>query len=288
MMSEPIRPLARPNNPIVFASAPVEQHLDRYRAAGFSVSDHIARWDPGLRNGFVELWPEYLELLTVEDEAAFERDADQTLVAQRASARIHAVELYSQDTPLVRERLSAAGVELPAVQEARMATTDAEARPDFYFLELPQLPGTLATTMTSTFEGTAMRRFAKVSPNGVFGLAGLTMVVDDVRQAQRLWAAVIEPGVHDLDFTTASGWQERCEQAGPETGVVCLHLLSQDVDRTVTAMLAAGWERGSDLDGHPHLLPHPGDHVRFTIRPGNVETWLRRRREVLGEQLQLQ
>lgn len=35
--------LARINNPITVGAAPVESHLERYRAAGFLVSDHIAR-----------------------------------------------------------------------------------------------------------------------------------------------------------------------------------------------------------------------------------------------------
>lgn len=35
----------------------LSRHLDRHRAAGFSGSDHIADWEPGLRNGFIDLWP---------------------------------------------------------------------------------------------------------------------------------------------------------------------------------------------------------------------------------------
>ncbi|MFV0535005.1 MAG: hypothetical protein ACK5MR_15315 [Cumulibacter sp.] len=52
-------------------------------------------------------------------------------------------------------------------------------------------------------------------------------------------------------------------------------------------MCAAGWQRGPDLNGEPHLLPHPDDRLRFTIRAVDPEQWQQRRREVLGENLEL-
>lgn len=281
------RPLARLNTALVFAATPPEQHLDRYRKAGFVVSDLIAEWNPGLRNGFVMLWPEDLEILTVGDEEAFQRDVDARLRADRVSGVIHALELYSNDVHDVREQLTAAGVELPEIVEGRLAATAAEAGPDFYFLDLPHLPGISATVITSTFPNPAMRRYLYVAPNGVFGLGGATIVTDDPAAAEQAWAAVVEPGVHELDFVTPETWQQRCPGAAEQQGIACLHLLSEDPDRTVAAMCDAGWQRGPDLDGAPHLLPHPDDHVRFTVRAGNPEEWRQRRRDVLGEELEL-
>lgn len=278
-------PLARINNPITFVDGTVEEHLARYDAAGFVVSDHIADWDPGLRCGFVSLWPEYLELLTVADEAAYAAHADAELRADRTHGAIHAVELYSKDTQRVHDALAGRWDQLPDVETARLATTAPEAPPDFYFLALPALPGTRATTMTSTFADAAMRRFVNLAPNGVFGLAGLTIVVEDPVGARRAWAEVTEPGVHRLELLTPSEWQERGAAPGRDTGVVCLHLVSQDVERTVVAMTGAGWVAGDPIDGRRHLLPHPADGVRFTVEPGDVGDWLRRRREVLGERL---
>ena len=284
------RPLARLNNPITFADAPLERHLDRYRRAGFWLSDHIADWDPELRTGFVDLWPEYLELLTVADEDAFANRADPGLRHDRAGGRIHAVELYSEDTTAVHAALSGElsdeGVTLPVVTEASLATTPPGAGPDFYFLDLPQLPGTRATVMTSTFPGTAMRRYLKVAPNGVFALAGLTLVVEDPERAGAAWARVTAPGVHELRFLTTRQW-EPAAGVRESPGVVCLHLLSEDPGRTLAAMLEAGWTRGHDLDGRIHLLPHPEDGVRFTVERGSVEEWLAARREVLGEELEV-
>lgn len=282
------RPLARLNTAIAFAPTPIDRHLARYRAAGFALSDFIAAWNPGLRTGFVDLWPEDLELLTVVDEEAFERDASPQLRTQRRHRGVHALELYADDTSRLRTELIGLGIELPQVRQERLATTGPQDEPDFLFLDLPHLGRQPeVTALTSARPDAAMRRFVKVAPNGVFAMAGVTIVVDDPAASRRAWRHVIEPGVHELDFTRLQEWRSRCSDAGPGTGVVCLHLMSEDVDRTLAAMLSAGWERGQDIDAHPHVLPHPQDGVRFTLRHGEVEHWARQRREVLGEELQI-
>lgn len=282
--------LARVNNTIVFAQAPVEQHLDRYREAGFLVSDHIADWDPGLRNGFIELWPEYLEILTVADENVFADEAPAQLKSERARGGIHALEFYSHDTRGVHAALTGAGNHLPDVCEARLASTPADSPPDFLFLELPHLlQGTSTITMTSMYPDAAMRRLVQVAPNGVFGLAGLTILDEDPDAAARRWSDLTEPGVHDIEFLSSQEWRTRWPEATQSAGVVCVHLLSEDVSRTVTAMTAAGWEAAGTptIPGRVDLLPHPADGMRFTVRSGGPHTWIRRRLEVLGEHLEL-
>lgn len=280
------RPLARPSNLNVFVAAPLEQHLERYREAGFAVSDYIAHWDPGLRNGFVMLWPESLELITVADEHAFGRDADRDLCEDRAVRGIHAFELLSADTHAVHARLSERGVVLPAVQEARMANTPAAADADFAYVGLEHLPGSTVTTMTSAHDS-PMYHQIRVAPNGVFALGGVTMVVDDPVAALNAWRPVVDPAVHDLDFVTAAQWQTRCPDADSPVGVACVHLLSEDVDTTVSSMVDAGWEQGQHIGGRPQLLPHPADNVRYTVREGSADQWALRRRHVLGEDLRI-
>lgn len=85
------RTFARINNPIMFLTTPLERHLDRYRRAGFIVSEQIAIWDPGLRSGFVNLWPEDLEIMTVGNEGAFTTGADAQLHSDRSHHGVHAL-----------------------------------------------------------------------------------------------------------------------------------------------------------------------------------------------------
>lgn len=279
------RPLARINNPVAFVSDPLESHLERYRRAGFAAQSHIADWEPGLRTGFVDLWPEYLELLTVADEQRYESGADDALRAARSIQGIHAVELYSADAAATSHRLMELGYQLPGIREDRLATTDSSDGPDFYFLALPFLAGTVATTMTSTYRDTPMRRMVKVSENGVFALAGMTAVVDDPPAAAAAWDVVITPSVHSLQFLTPDQWRQVCPTDAGTGGVVCLHLLSENPDRTVEQMEAAGWTSAASPAGAAHLLPHPADHIRFTVTHASVEDWVDQRRRVLGEQL---
>lgn len=279
------RTFARINNPIMFLTTPLERHLYRYRRAGFIVSEQIAIWDPGLRSGFVNLWPEDLEIMTVGNEGAFTTGADAQLHSDRSHHGVHALELYSSDTPRLRDYLEHSGVVLPGVREGRLSSTDNTAPADFFFLDLPQLPGIRTSVMTSTFPNAAMRSFIDVAPHGVFGLAGLTIITARVEEARTAWGAVVEPGVHDLMFVTPEQWIGSHPDAPLESGIGCVHLLSENPVGTAAAMVSAGWERGPDVDGHPHLLPHPEDGVRFTIHRGSAEEWRRRRSDVLGEDL---
>ncbi|WP_353648201.1 hypothetical protein ABLG96_15275 [Nakamurella sp. A5-74] len=93
------------------------------------------------------------------------------------------------------------------------------------------------------------------------------------------------PSVHCLEFLNVDEWRQLCPAGDEVDGVVCLHLLSEDVDRTVDRMITAGWTTATPLAGAAHLDPHPADHIRFTITDASVEDWVEQRRRVLGEQL---
>jgi hypothetical protein len=57
---------------ITYIDAPsIEGYLEEYRAAGFIANDDTTRHDPGLRNGFLLIGREYVELCWVEDEDLF-------------------------------------------------------------------------------------------------------------------------------------------------------------------------------------------------------------------------
>lgn len=89
--------------------------------------------NPGLRNGFIDLWPEYLEIITVQDEAAFAADDDPgndyLRGARGGPPGPGALELYSEDVARLREAMTTAGHQVPVVVESRMAGTDAKDRP---------------------------------------------------------------------------------------------------------------------------------------------------------------
>ncbi|MGZ3457728.1 MAG: hypothetical protein ACXU86_04400, partial [Archangium sp.] len=53
---------------MTYTNAPsLEEVLEGYRRAGFIPWDSTNRHEPGLRNGFIPIGPEYLEICWVED-----------------------------------------------------------------------------------------------------------------------------------------------------------------------------------------------------------------------------
>lgn len=247
--------------------------------------------NPGLRNGFIDLWPEYLEIITVQDEAAFAADDDPgndyLRGARGGPPGPGALEQYSEDVARLREAMTTAGHQVPVVVESRMAGTDAKDRPDFYFLDLAWLPGPPATAMTSTHPSTPMRHQIKIAPNPVFALGGLSLVSGNPARIASSWSELLDPGAHSCTVHSTAGWQATSGELATADRLVCLHLLAVDPHATLRAMSTAGWSAGKDLQGRRHLRPRPADGFRFTVEHGDSWSWRDRRQELLGEQLEI-
>lgn len=160
-------PKVRVEHVLAFSAAPsLDEHLEAYRRAGFLPSSHTARWDPGLRTGFVQLWPEYVEFLAVEDEEAFAREGGE-LRGFRAAGGAYGIGLYNDDTPALAEAWTRRGFDLPEPQMLRLANTPAEAPPDFCELPIPRsvLPGAACFALTSYYPDPPLRRQVWVAPN---------------------------------------------------------------------------------------------------------------------------
>lgn len=85
------------------SAASVEDHLTAYAAQGFLPSERTVRHDPGLRNGFVFIGPEYLEFCWVEDEALFAAaDAEEKLL--RSMLRPFGLGIVADDVQAVQDK----------------------------------------------------------------------------------------------------------------------------------------------------------------------------------------
>lgn len=294
-------PALRLDHVLTFTSvSAVEEQLDRYRAGGFVVSDHIAAWAPGLRNGFVNLWPEYLELLCVADDDAF-ATAPAELRQARGAVRPYGLGFYCEDTTSLHAQWSERGIALPEPEYLRLATTSDEDRPDFCEMALPDLAGAACFVLTSFFPGAAMRRRMQVAPNTVFGLAGVTFVNDDPLAAADRWRSVLRPapgrvpagsgqvvhGVHRFTWLyptdLTEGYGLRRQIGPPDIAVV--HLLAEQPTVTAQMMAAAGWvvhERSHDIFV---VGGHPADGINFTVTSGSADERRHQRATVLGEHL---
>ncbi len=296
-------PSLRLDHVLTFANVRrVETALDRYQKAGFLVSDHIAEWEPGLRNGFINLWPEYLELLCVDDSARFEAEAPDALRRASERWRPYGLGFYSDDTVALHDRWSARGVDLPAPDMLRLATTPATDPPDFCEMPVPGLEGADCFVLTSYYPNPAMRRFMQVAPNTVFGLGGVTLVSEEPTQRCRDWAATFgtngvsesvreagfDLGLHRFRWIRPSEYERRFGHpwVSGESEIGVVHLLAEDSRVAFEMMRDADWTVEDTRDGHS-IAHHQEDGFVFAIEERQAEDWNAARLNVWGESLEL-
>lgn len=296
-------PSLRLDHVLTFTSVKrVEASLERYQLAGFVVSDHIARWEPGLRNGFVNLWPEYLELLCIDDSDSFANDAPDALRNAASQHRPFGLGFYSDDTVALHKQWAAKGRQITAPEMLRLATTSPDSPPDFCEMPVPELEGADCFVLTSYFPDAAMRRFMDVAPNTVFGLAGVTLVTERPDLRCRDWAALLDVealvespdeaflhlGLHRFRWISEKQHESQyCfpwDSSGSEIAV--LHLLAEDASLVSRMMSDAGWTVITSRSGCT-TAHHPEDGFVFTVEEHRASDWQRSRKTTWGEALQL-
>lgn len=291
---------------LCYSDAPsVDEHAAGYRRLGFVPQAHAARWEPGLRNRFVGLWPEYLELVWVEDEDAFAAAHEDPITRFRAARRPFGVGILTDDVPALHDEWVARGFELPPVRYESPAGSDPNAGPLFAFQAIPHnvLPGVDAFALTSYYRpAPPTRRQVWVAPNSVFGLAGLTLVSHTPAADADAWRRLLAPdqavhevpggsglrvGPHLLSWLTPEACAARHGVAWTpsEEGADALALFelrALDVERVKHYATAADrpWRRLAD--GGLLLEPSAYDGFRFVIHDGDVHEWARWRAKRLG------
>ncbi|CAN5155809.1 hypothetical protein BH24CHL7_BH24CHL7_14780 [soil metagenome] len=290
---------------LCFSDAPsVDEHAAEYRSLGFVPQAHAARWEPGLHNRFIGLWPEYLELVWVEDEAAFAA-SDDPIRRHRAGRRPFGVGILSEDLSALHAEWAARGLDLPEISYESPAGSDPDAGPMFAFVAIPQhlLPGVDGFGLTSYCRPTSPTRHQVwVAPNSLFGLAGLTLVSDEAAGDAEAWRWLLAPdqvvrdvagghdllvGVHRLTWLTPDAYTERYglrwePTAGGAGALALFELLALDLERLERYAAAAGAPVRRLTDGALLLKPSAHDGFRLVVRQGELAEWVGWRDERLG------
>ena len=157
------------------AASSIDEHLETYRAAGFHVARVTARHRGGVRNGFVNFGPEYLECVWVEDEAAFAaghpRMPGLTDAELRRAARPFGIGFLAADVPALHEEWTARGDALSPPFHEWPPGAPAGAPPALTLQAIPGelLPGALCFALAYHFD--AKPASLVVPPNTVFAIA---------------------------------------------------------------------------------------------------------------------
>lgn len=285
-------------------AASLDDHVAEYRRLGFVPQARAARWDPGLRTRFIGLWPEYLELLSVADEAAFAASDDPD-TRFRAERRPYSIGIMTDDLPALHATWRDRGFELPEIRFESPADPPPGAEPLFAFAAIPQqlLPGVSAFGLTSYYRPPPpMRHQVWVAPNSVFGLTGLTMVSRTPETDAAAWKRLLAPdgevavhasgpellvGPHRLRWFDPDTYADRYDLAWTPSGdgadaIALVELVALDLDRVERLANQAGRTLRRLDDGALLLDPSDHDGFHFLIRAGNLDEWVAWRQEWTG------
>jgi hypothetical protein len=284
----------------------IEQALDQYRAQGFDVASRTVRHDPGLRNGFIVLGGEYLELCWVEDEDAF---ASAELMERhwRQSPGVGGVGITSSRLETVRNRLLEAGLELAEITEGRPRDAAPDDPPTWRFLELPE--GTLEGTWAFFLQYLTRDDGTKdvgIAPNGIYAMEGFTSVSATPSTAAAQWRLILGPtaeidqrdetqatmvsGPFNLTWVTPERYRELFGVDFEHAVFTIAHIdvLTTDLIRTETILAGRAPTRRRGPDGDTLFVPPlRDDGVAFLVREVDPAEWSAGRSAVTGEILRL-
>jgi hypothetical protein len=300
---------------LTFANVPnIDTYVEQYRALGFVVSDETRPYKPGLRNRFIQLGLEYLELVWVANEDAFARgDTDEfarmypDLPTLRQAARPFSLGFITQDVAALHQQWTQRGYTIPPV----WSFAPPGMPPILSFQDIPAaaLPGASCFAITYHTTASGQARGVQRAPNTTYAVEGITFVSTAPQEAARCWQTLLNPEdtltmeqdvytvmapphriwwMHPQRFQEGYGvaWTPPPHQHGH---LAAIHVLAENLD-VAAEML------GPRVQSHvqnPHqdelliISPTSEDGVTFIIRQYPIEQWRRERSRTTSENIVL-
>jgi hypothetical protein len=296
---------------LTFAQAPsIDAYVEQYRALGFVVSEETHRYQPGLRNRFIHLGCEYLELVWVEDEARFARGGAEEfarmfsdLPALRQAARPFSIGFVTEDVAALHQQWTRQGYALPEV----WSFAPPGRPPILSFQVIPEalLPGASCFAITYHSASTAQVRAVQRAANTIYAAEGITCVSTTPEDAARSWQTLLYPEApisvappvsvvsvppHTIWWMSPDRFQARYgitwRPAPHQYGqLAAIYLLAEDL-AVASAMVAQRVQcRISTADQGDVLVvvPTGADGVTLIIREYPLEQWRSERERATGE-----
>ncbi len=296
--------------------ADIDSHLDDYRKAGFAPVEYTVRLDPGLRNGFIALGPEYVEFAWVEDNDQFAQAsaANPILAALTTTPRPFRISFVADDVKTVHDDWTARGYNLPPIQSFKPRDAHPDSQPLWSLFDIPPsiLPGAWFVVEQYHRRREGVMREMSVSPNTIYAMVGVTFVSNVPKEQATRWRDVFnlaeplqrEEGIvevrlqpHVFIWMTPEKYHEKYRLEWkfanhPFGEIAILHLYATDLEKVIAMLREAGRETVSlydDLIGREGtlVLPDIRDGLTFLVTEYSIQTWLDERTSITGEYLEV-
>ncbi len=291
------------------SAADIDDYLEEYSQQGFFPEETTVRHEPGLRNGFIFLGPEYIEFCWVEDERLFDK-ADEEEKLFRALPRPFGIGMITEDVHEIHDDWTARGYSAPEVFSKAPRDAPADAPPAWSFQEIPGelLPGASCFALTYHKRRKQGEKKIKIHPNTIFAVAGVTFVSSEPEARARRWRDVLAPeeqiiqsrlgfcvviGPHQAWWMTPDAYHSTSglDWGGarhPYGEIAVLHLLAADLDAAKNMLVQSGRQvvsTGVEDDQELLVMADARDGFIFSIQQQHPETWLQERMARTGENI---
>lgn len=288
----------------------IDDYLREYTIQGFLPDDKTVRHDPGLRNGFISLGPEYIEFCWVEDEELFAKaDAEDKLL--RDTPRPFGVGMIAEDVNILHAAWTARGYSIPEVFSGAPRDASPEAPPRWSYQAIPAelLPGAFCFAVTYHARPKDEVKDIKIHPNTIYAISGMTFVASEPLARATLWRNLIAPDEQaiqsELGFSLSIGphrviwmtpdvyqstygleWMPAMPALRSFGEFAVLHLLASNLTIAKNTIEQSGRKVSTiKVEDNNELLlaPDARDGFVFSIRQQSVETWSEERIARTGE-----
>jgi hypothetical protein len=293
-------------------TANIDEYIEQYRALGFVVSNETRPYKPGLRNRFVTLGCEYLELVWVENEEDFARGGTEEfarmftdLPTLRQASRPFSVGFISYDVEALHQEWTLRGYNVSPV----WSFAPPGMPPILSFQEIPDhiLPGASCFAITYHNTSSSQARSVQRAANTTYAVEGVTFVSTGPEEAAGRWQMLLNPEIavtakqniyavmvppHIAWWMSPQVFQERYDIALKTPHhryghLAAIHLLAENLD-VATGMFGQRLKKRVDNARQEEFLvisPTSADGVTFIFREYPIERWRSERSSMTGEMI---
>lgn len=295
---------------LAFTTAKVlNEYLNEYERAGF-LSMGTLNHNLGKKIGFIKFSPEYIELHWIENQEEFDSKANDFWVQASKSNDIFSVAFAVDNINQLNNYWESLNIDVMEPGYIKVPGSKAE-----YNFAIVNTPEGLMNGIHTFFVQYLSKEYAlaypenepkkiEISPNGIYAIKGLTMLISDSSIDLERWAQALHidkksiskkrmfVGPHEITIKTYDEFnnlfQDKASILTESSSTTCLiHLLTVELRRTQEYLSKVNWKcmyLKSSKEREIYLNP-PRDGFKFIISQMDINDYMKLRKERSGELL---